>query len=81
MANCPHFGCINSLICKEITAAESTKGLAPQPTIPENRPTGLSSPNINLGWECPRCHQCFAPYVSKCTSCKPVLSNVSSMGG
>jgi hypothetical protein len=23
------------------------------------------------GWECPRCGQCYAPLVEKCSGCKP----------
>ena len=26
-------------------------------------------PTANMGWECPRCHRVFAPYVSQCVSC------------
>jgi hypothetical protein len=25
-----------------------------------------------LGWECPRCHRCYAPSVKKCKECKPI---------
>ena len=26
---------------------------------------------LSNGWECPGCHCCYAPWVSKCTSCGP----------
>jgi hypothetical protein len=29
---------------------------------------------MNQGWECPRCHQCYAPTVKKCKACKPVAA-------
>ena len=24
-----------------------------------------------IGWECPRCHRCFAPQIIQCFSCVP----------
>lgn len=29
---------------------------------------------MNQGWECPRCHRCWAPKVKKCKECKPVVA-------
>lgn len=23
----------------------------------------------NQGWECPRCHNCYAPFISECKNC------------
>jgi hypothetical protein len=38
-------------------------------------PTFQYDYNINAtaatGWQCPRCHMCFAPSVMICTNCKP----------
>lgn len=25
----------------------------------------------NLGWECPKCHRCYAPVVQECVKCAP----------
>lgn len=27
--------------------------------------------NNHMGWECPRCHTCYAPFVSQCNHCAP----------
>ena len=24
-----------------------------------------------LGWECPRCHTCYAPHIERCGNCRP----------
>lgn len=24
-----------------------------------------------LGWECPRCHTCYAPHIERCGNCLP----------
>lgn len=26
---------------------------------------------VQLGWQCPRCGQCYGPFVSKCEYCVP----------
>lgn len=26
---------------------------------------------VNVGWECPRCHACYAPHVAQCSECRP----------
>lgn len=26
---------------------------------------------VQLGWQCPRCGQCYAPFVSRCEVCVP----------
>lgn len=30
----------------------------------------------NMGWECPRCHSCYAPTVLRCTVCRPNYSSL-----
>lgn len=36
---------------------------------------------VQLGWQCPRCGQCYAPFVSRCEVCVPrtVSSNSTSI--
>ena len=45
----------------------------PSPIPPTwQNPSTTSTTTFNVqGWECPRCHSVFAPWVYKCDSCKP----------
>ena len=27
-----------------------------------------------LGWECPRCHSTYSPFVDRCSSCGPQIT-------
>lgn len=34
---------------------------------------------MNLGWECPKCHNCYAPNIPGCNNCnKPDINPVKS---
>ena len=28
------------------------------------------------GWECPRCHRCYAPHVDECRACSPIPKQI-----
>lgn len=43
----------------------------PPPEWPGWRPTPIQAPAAQFGWECPRCHATYAPWMAKCTECKP----------
>lgn len=32
-----------------------------------------------MGWQCPRCGQCFAPHVDRCADCGPKLVTTSTI--
>lgn len=33
------------------------------------------------GWECPRCHACYAPHVQRCEACQPQSFTLSTVCG
>lgn len=34
---------------------------------------------MTLGWECPRCHKCYAPFVRECDECQLDIKVVNGM--
>ena len=34
-------------------------------------PTPVAAPVGTQGWECPKCHGTYAPWIACCTECKP----------
>ena len=36
-------------------------------------------PDTNKGWECPRCHRCYAPWVPDCETCGKVAGTGSAI--
>lgn len=46
---------------------------------------GLPPMGNSTGWQCPNCNTCYAPFVHKCSECKPQyyhkITNTTSIEG